>query len=248
MKEAQRRFNCLATRVLRDRYQEYICVVGRMKNGRIHFHLLLVSQKDIRDGANTQEFDQKKYTSANSALRDEWAFWRATAREYELGRTELLPIKKNAQAIACYMARHLKSRWTQDRGARLVRYSKGAKTSSTRFCWYSPRAITFQQKKAKLRKTLRFDSDDDFARMFGPRWMYFLFGIITEIDLDEDGSTEAVSQADASFVVFLIPIAEHDPVLESCQSSLIPDYARAPPGCFTVAISIWGRSSTSRQW
>ena len=54
-KEAQRRFNSLATHVLRTRYLEYIRVWERTKKGRIHYHLLVVLTNDIRTGFNFLE-------------------------------------------------------------------------------------------------------------------------------------------------------------------------------------------------
>ena len=89
-KEAQRRFNSLATHVLRTRYLEYIRVWERTKKGRIHYHLLVVLANDIRTGFNFLEAEFGIYKDVPKAIRSEWAFWRTTAKEYGFGRTELL--------------------------------------------------------------------------------------------------------------------------------------------------------------
>ena len=85
VKEARRRFNSLATHVLRSRYERAIVVLERQKSGRIHFHLLAVLASDIRTGLNFEEVRQRNYRSACPQLRAEWKFWRETAPEYGFG-------------------------------------------------------------------------------------------------------------------------------------------------------------------
>ena len=109
--EAQRRFNSLATHVLRDRYADYIRIWERTKKGRIHYHLLVVLPEDIRTGFSFVEAEFGVYTSAPKALRSEWAFWRSTAKEYGFGRTELLPIRSTAEGIARYVGKYISSTW-----------------------------------------------------------------------------------------------------------------------------------------
>ena len=84
VKEAQRRLNSLLTHIIKPRYQDYIGVLERQKSGRIHYHLLVVIGFDIRTGFDFAAVDAKDYSSANPALRAEWAFWRKTAPAYAL--------------------------------------------------------------------------------------------------------------------------------------------------------------------
>jgi hypothetical protein len=137
-KEAQRRMHSLTTHVLRPRYGRVIRVIERQKSGRIHYHLLVSLPSDIRTGADFDAFALGEYRSANKALRDEWAFWRKTAKLYGFGRTELLPIKSSKEAIGRYVgkyiAKHIDQRQPRDKGVRLVSYS-GHKVANTYFSW-----------------------------------------------------------------------------------------------------------------
>jgi hypothetical protein len=186
MREAGRRFNSLRTGILQDRYEEYIAVAGRMKNGRIHFHLLVVLSNDIRTGIDFNRVAEGDYRTAGSALKDEWAFWGQTAPKYGFGRTEMLPIKRSSLVIARYMKKHLSARRPEDKGARLVRYSKDAKTVNTRFSWFCPRGIKWRKSLAILADRLRFKSSDDFRRMFGSRWAYLVRLHLERMELDND--------------------------------------------------------------
>jgi hypothetical protein len=136
-REAQRRFNSLATHVLRQRYVEHIRVIERQKSGRIHYHLLVVLNDDIRTGFDFNGIARHDYRSASPALRTEWDFWRGSAALYGFGRTELLPIKSTDVAIARYVgkyiSKHVAAREERDKGIRLVEYSRGARMASTRY-------------------------------------------------------------------------------------------------------------------
>lgn len=107
-KIASKRFNSLATHVLKDRYLCWVVVFERQQTGRIHFHLLVALREgDIRTGANFKEFEQRIYTSAAPQLRTEWAYWQEAAPAYGFGRTELLPIKSTAERIGDYFIKYL---------------------------------------------------------------------------------------------------------------------------------------------
>lgn len=181
-KEAQRRFNSLASHVLRSRYQTYIRVFERCKSGRIHYHLLVVMNDDIRTGVDFKALEAGNYRSANSALREEWAFWRRTAKDYGFGRTELLPVKSCSEAIAAYVGKYIgKSiicRTEQDKGVRLVEYSKDARMASSRFQFVSSGSAEWRRKVALFAKIVSnlhgkpINSLDDLAETLGSRWAY----------------------------------------------------------------------------
>ena len=98
----------------------------RHESGRIHFHLVVVLEEDIRTGADFEAFKRQGLQERKSALRGEWAFWRVTCPKYRFGRHELMPIKSNAEGIARYVgkyiAKHIGQRLEEDKGARLVRF------------------------------------------------------------------------------------------------------------------------------
>ena len=136
-REAQRRFNSLASNALKPRYPDYIRVMERQKNGRIHYHLLVVMAEDIRTGFDYEAVSRKDYKSASKYLAREWAFLRKSAIAYGFGRTELLPIKGSAQAlgqyVGKYIGKHIGSRIEEDKGVRLVTCTRGARIASSRF-------------------------------------------------------------------------------------------------------------------
>lgn len=191
-KEAQKALHSLMTGVLKKRYPEYIIVMERMNSKRIHYHLLVVMADNIRTGFDFGAVKRGDYRSASDYLRREWKFWRDTAPKYGFGRTELLPIKKTADGVARYVgkyvAKHIGQRLPEDKGARLVRYSKGTGRAGTRFDWMSPGAVMWRQKLGTFCRTLGLNSDNyqQFLKeWFGRNWVYNLRTIIEFIKLPE---------------------------------------------------------------
>jgi hypothetical protein len=138
-KEATRRFNSLATNILKNKYSAWIRISERQKSGRWHFHLIVVCKNDIRRGLRFDELKNRNYRSANAALRGHWEFWRGTAKKYNFGRTELLPVKTNSQQLAAYLAKYLSKneRKSEDKRARLVSYSSRVlRVCTQNFSWY----------------------------------------------------------------------------------------------------------------
>lgn len=196
-KEAQKALHSLMTGVLKKRYREYIVVMERMNSKRIHFHLLVVMAQDIRTGFDFAAVKRGDYRSAGDYLRREWKFWRETAPKYGFGRTELLPIKKTAEGVAKYVgkyvAKHIGQRLPVDKGARLVRYSKGTNRVGTRFTWASPGAYMWRSKLGAFCRMLGLNPDDykEFLKQwFGRNWVYHLRPLIQSIKLPEFHSEE----------------------------------------------------------
>lgn len=125
VKEASRRFHSLRTNFLKRHFEHYICVYERMKSGRIHFHLIVNTRQNIRNGLNFRQIQAKNYSSANKALRQLWVLLRENMGKYGFGRSELLPVKTNskglARYVAKYIAKHIDSRLPEDKGYRLIR-------------------------------------------------------------------------------------------------------------------------------
>ena len=191
-REASRRFNNLATGILRERYPEYIRVLERQKSGRIHYHLLVVLDEDIRSGFDFDAVAKHDYKSASARIRLEWAFWRKSAKSYGFGRCELLPIKSTsegmAQYVGKYIGKHFNAREEADKGVRLVSYSRGARMASSRFtrcgtkmssewrakvCTFAMQ-IRFAQMATKNNKFgyLRVDDLSDLTRVLGKNWTF----------------------------------------------------------------------------
>lgn len=182
-REAQRRMNSLTTHVLRPRYGESIRVIERQKSGRIHYHLLVAVGADIRTGCDFEAFERRDYRSAPEALRREWSYWRATARKYRFGRTELLPVRSTTQAIGRYVgkyiAKHIGARRERsDRRVRLVSYT-GQVSATTRFAWAGGMAATWRKQLGALihafhdAGALEEPTMKAMAKRFGPRWAWY---------------------------------------------------------------------------
>jgi len=201
-KQAQKALHSLMTGVLRARYPEYIIVMERMTSGRIHYHLLVVMAEDIRTGFDFAAVKRGDYRSASDYLRQEWKFWRATAPKYGFGRTELLPIKKTAEGVAKYVgkyvAKHIGQRLAEDKGARLVRYSRGTNRAGTRFSWVSPGAMMWRAKLGAFCGMLNLNSDNYktfLKEWFGRNWVYVLGPVIGSIKLPEFYAEEEASKS-----------------------------------------------------
>ncbi len=174
-KEAQRRFHSLRTHVLKKRYCRILRVFERQKSGRIHFHILVALSGDIRTGLSFDEVSRRIYSSANAALRAEWAFWRRTAPRYGFGRTELLPIKR-IEAMGSYMGKyigkHFDARLLQDKGIRLAQCSAGWKSASSTFAFNSPGSWVWRSKLRVWAVSRGCYSLQNIREQFGRRWAY----------------------------------------------------------------------------
>lgn len=136
--EASRRFNSLMTGLVRKRYHCGVVVTERHKDGGIHFHLVAVAPGPLAlnwekfDAAQKAVRERKRHgwraedVEASDALRSEWKFWRERAEAYGFGRAEMLPIRKNGEAVGRYVGKYLSKTWEarrpEDKGARMVRY------------------------------------------------------------------------------------------------------------------------------
>lgn len=193
-KEAQRRLNSLITHVIKPRYREYLGVMERQKSGRIHYHMLVVLNEDIRTGVNFDDLAQGSYKTAGKYLRSEWSYWRKTAPAYGFGRTELLPIRSSTEAITKYVgkyiSKHMEVRHHSDKGARLVRYSRGARAGTNKFQFNSEGSKTWRKKVSLFAQILEastgdsYKNMDDLSESLGSRWAYRYRDDITALPLD----------------------------------------------------------------
>lgn len=199
-KEASRRFNSLNSNVLSKRYAETIVALERHRSGGIHFHCVLVMPCDIRTGVDFGKLQElcdrgsrvkhSEWVEAGVGenLFSEWAFWRKTAKRYGFGRTELLPIKSNAEAIATYVggyiAKHIDQREKRDKGVRLVRYSRQAARATARFAWKSPGSDNFRRKLRWLCEGIGCTPKNYravFREHFGEKWFWRILGPLFQV-------------------------------------------------------------------
>jgi hypothetical protein len=175
IKEAQRRFNSLNTHAMKGRYSAWVAVVQRHQDGRIHMHIVVVCKKDIRTGFDFAAIKRRDYSSASSYLRAEWAFWRKAAPKYGFGRTELLPVRTDTDRFGTYVARYLAKQYgtrLEEKGARLVRYSKGWRTVHGPFSWVGDRErkIRADERLEEIFRTLGISGEGDAERRWGRGW------------------------------------------------------------------------------
>lgn len=207
-KEAQRRFKSWISHALGERYCVRIRVYERTKSNRIHYHLIVVLSSDIRTGFDFKQAEKRIYTSASQALRDEWAFLRESAPKYGFGRTELLPIKSTAEGISRYVGKYISktmdNRKDEDKGFRLVEYSRAARTVSSKFSFntHGSRLWRMKLKTFQLIVSHMKGYDVPFERfkdVLGAKWAYanrdFIFNLPLFV---QDSSKELLS----SFVDF----------------------------------------------
>ena len=182
-REAQKRLNSLLSHVIKPRYREYVGVMERQKSARIHYHLLIVLPSDIRTGFDWGQVQKGNYSSASPELRREWSYWRKTAKAYRFGRTELLPVKSDIEAMAKYVGKYIgkaiEARNPEDKGVRLVRYSRGARAGTTRFQFHSQGSKEWRRKVATfaIMVQMRHPGEriielEDLSRVLGKRWAY----------------------------------------------------------------------------
>lgn len=180
-REAQRRFNSMRKHVLKIRYNDYIRVIERQKSGRLHYHLLVALESDIRTGFDFKAIDNQDYRSANQAIRDEWTFWRITAPKYGFGRTELLPVKSNSEGIGKYVGKYIgksiQNRLPEDKGCRLVEYSNGARMASTKFQFLTSGSAEWRRKMGVFVHYIAEHTGcqptfEGMRQMLGNRWSY----------------------------------------------------------------------------
>lgn len=181
LKEAQKRFRSLRAHVIVKRYRRAIGVWERQISGRIHFHLVVVLDKDIRSGADFEAFKRKNYRSANSALRAEWAFWLKTCPKYRFGRHELMPVKSNAEGISRYVgkyiSKHVTQRRAEDKGARIVRFigfKPGMRKTCGKFSWNTDNGWLWRHKVAAFAGRFGITELSQMKEFFGARWAYHL--------------------------------------------------------------------------
>ncbi len=190
--EAQRRLHSLSINVLEQRYPHRIRVFERQKNGRIHYHFVVVVPDDIRTGVDPDAIAAGDYKTANAALRREWAFWHKTAKKYGFGRHNLQPVKSSHDVLALYVGKYIgkgfQFRNESDKGVRLVSYSGDARHMTCKYTavnkysdeWRA-KCLTFARMVGRAKPHARIRSIEDLQFVLCKNWSYkhrdFIFSL-----------------------------------------------------------------------
>jgi len=185
--EAQRRLNSLATNVLNKRYPNRIRVYERQKNGRVHYHFVIVAATPIGLGVDADAIARGDFKTASADLRREWAFWHKTAKQYGFGRHNLQPVKSSTDALALYVGKYIgkcfQFRDERDKGVRLVSYSGDARrmvckhtTVTTHPEQWRAKVATFARQVEASQRLMnphaKVTTMDDLSFVLGKRWAY----------------------------------------------------------------------------
>ncbi len=223
-KEAQRRFHSLLSNEIAKRYVCGVTITERHGNGGIHFHLAVVCGSDIRGAmdfaacfppkaADGRPQRKPDYSTANVAIRREWAFWRRVAKQYGFGRHQLQPMRESGATLGGYLGAYLRKdwdqRWPEDKGARCVRYFghwanipriKGrrriAPPHNSRFGWMTPGAHVWREMVKQAVLVLNHKGADlteaNIKERVGPKWAWKM-GKLFEAVRFEVGDWQAAS-------------------------------------------------------
>lgn len=210
LKEAMRRFNSLATHFLDKHFVCWVRVVEFTKDGRPHFHLIVVCREDIRTGFDFGNYVKMARLSSNSArrrknsveirtlarslnptpaLRAIWADLREVLPEYQFGRAELIPVRKNGAALARYVGGYIRKsmdfRPVDAKGARLIAYSKGFPRKVVGHAWsfHCEGSELWRAKVGVFAKLHRIRDLGHMRDRFGDRWAWWLRGLISSLNL-----------------------------------------------------------------
>lgn len=176
-KEAGRRLNSLQTHVLREMFSEMIVVPERGgKGGRLHYHLLAVQEHDVRTGVDFEAFERGDFRTAPVALRRIWATCREKLRRYGFGGWhQVFPVKTTKEGISKYVGKYIEKQFggklPQDKGLRLVRYSRGTNHHRATFSWNSPRAKLWRWQVGEFARRSGCADMDQLTEKF-PNWAH----------------------------------------------------------------------------
>jgi hypothetical protein len=186
--EASRRINNLNRRILPELFEKAVVVTERHKSGAIHFHIIgvLRGRPDIRTGFDFEAVARRDYRSVSPVLRQKWDWLLSVLPKYGFGRSELTPIRKTTEAVACYIQKYIQKnlfcRLEEDKRKKLVRYigwnepggRSGSQLKPNEFSWGTVRACAWRRKARELAGLVGISEREEVAEVFGPRWAFAL--------------------------------------------------------------------------
>lgn len=189
VKEINRMFNNLNRRIFPGLFVRWVKVLERHADGALHIHIVVVCHGEIGRNFNFEKIRARQYRAGScKELRALWKLLRVHLPAYGFGRHELLPVRKNGEALARYVGGYLKKGWLNrtdnDAGQRMLSYSNG-------YAWNSHKRVklgsTFYKWQAKcmlVQEELPFITElEDFGEYLGPHWFFIIGPFMDEIVL-----------------------------------------------------------------
>ena len=198
-KEASRRYNSWNTNFFSKHpaFGNYINTKEVQVRGAWHFHILVQLKGNIREGFDFAAYKtwlegnnrfNKQCPTGNAFLKTLWADFRENLEQYGLGKIHSLePIESTAEAIGRYVgkyiSKHIGNRSEDQKGVRLVNYSRGWLRNSVKFAWNTQGAHEWRSKLAMFAKSLGCSELYQLSEKLGPGWVYKYLDDIIAIDL-----------------------------------------------------------------
>jgi len=212
-KEAYRRFNSLRTNFLNKIFPDYMLVKERQQRGAWHYHLLVGLNADIRTGFKFSEVFPEKgkrpnYQSASPYLRTIWKEIRIAMEKYGFGRSELTPLKTTGSQVAAYIGKYIEQNVIgkklsgfeeQDKGVRLISYSRKWPRTSTKFSWNTEGGKEWRRKVGLFAKYAKCKNMDHLAMKLGPKWSYHYGDLIQNMDSIAESIKERKAHTGANY-------------------------------------------------
>lgn len=192
--------------------RSYVRVMEAQKRGAPHYHLVCATPFDLKPSAfdwdalflagaarkagdmvTAREMTRRYALSAPDELRDIWAELREVCGRFGLGRSEFLPFRKEAGAIAHYVGKYLEGglnyKNAEWKGCRRVEYdrkeSKEWKRCGSSFAWVSEGAKAWRERVGELAAAVSAVDYSDLLRILGSKWAYHVRpAIMQEKDRD----------------------------------------------------------------
>ena len=219
--EAHKRWHSLCTNLIAKLFRCGMWVIERSPaTGRLHFHggAVLTGSQDVRTGFDFEayhvwkEADQKgsgvslgrkKALFRNCSRHvtpDLRGLWKdmdpAVMKRYGFGHSHLIPIEKNGEAFAIYMAKYLSKPagsdaqyLTEDKGHRSYGIWGKRRAASVFHSANTKRASAWRRRVAFTAEILgevalgRPFTHDEFSQYCGPRWCFFFKPWMSDIPL-----------------------------------------------------------------
>jgi hypothetical protein len=189
VQEANRRLNSLMSNYLSAKLTAYILIRERQRSGAWHFHLLAVLPYDIRTGGQFVKKAKGGYSfkTTNVKLINFWRELREALPRYGFGRHELLPVRKDSQAVSTYLSKYLGKHHearnaakaegvTRDKHVRLVSYSRSfVRAVSTCFSWHNSFCTKLRKKVAAIALHKGITTPEQFYESEGPSWGFKVY-------------------------------------------------------------------------
>jgi hypothetical protein len=187
-KEVRERFRSFNTNYLSSHphIREWVNTKEVQKRGAWHFHLVVVLTEDIGQGVSWGELEKGNYRSVSPFLRNLWKDLRENLPNYGFGRSELLPVKSGPDAIARYVgkyiSKHIGNRTEEQKGVRLVSYSKGWLRNGCQFAWNTQGAAQWRRKLSLFAERHGCTEFYQLSAKLGAGWAYRFAQDIMDID------------------------------------------------------------------